>query len=138
MCNLSLNFSNVFDFRFSFESDFFSIFSLDRTKTFHPFKQQPAFLRLAAISTLCLALNSPAPGLLLSLSQHFPSDRHLSATSLRLYSNPPPLGSFLSLNLEGGQLNPPPPPGRAAPCYRSVQGGFDPNKTRRAYQGRSI
>ena len=37
-------------------------------------------LRLAAISPLCLALNGPAPGLLLPLSQHFPSDRHLSAT----------------------------------------------------------
>ena len=37
-------------------------------------------------SPLCLAMNSPAPGLLLSLCQHFPSDRHLSATSPRLYS----------------------------------------------------
>ena len=71
------------------------------------------FLRLAAVSPLCLALKFPAPGLLLSLSRHNPSDRHLSATSLRLYSNPPPLGSFLSLNSKGGQLNPPPPPGRA-------------------------
>ena len=54
-----------------------------------PSNNSPAFLRQAAISPLCLAPNSPAPGLLLSLSQHFPSDRHLSATSPHLYSNPP-------------------------------------------------
>ena len=36
--------------------------SLGHTKTCQPFKQQPTFLRLAAISPLCLALNSPAPG----------------------------------------------------------------------------
>ena len=76
-----------------------------------------------------MALNSPAPGLLLSLSRHFPSDRHLSATSLRLYSNPPPLGSFLSLNSEGGQLNPPPPPGRAAfqpPAWYALEMRWNP------------
>ena len=47
----------------------------------------PAFLRLAAISPLCLALNSPAPEILPSLSQHFPTDRHLSATSPVAESN---------------------------------------------------
>ena len=79
-----------------------------------------------------MALNSPAPGLLLSLSQHFPSDRHLSATSLRLYSNPPPLGSFLSLNSEGGQLNPPPPPGRAAfqpPAWYALEVRWNPQRS---------
>ena len=58
------------------------------------------FLRLAAISPLCLALNSPAPGNLLSLSlSAFPigpaPQRHFSPSVLQ-----PPLGSFLSLNSE--------------------------------------
>ena len=78
-----------------------------------------------------MALNSPAPGLLLSLSRHNPPDRHLSATSLRLYSNPPPLGSFLSLNSEGGQLNPPPPPGRAAfqpPAWYALEVRWNPQR----------
>ena len=54
----------------------FSIFSLGRTKTCQSLQTTASFPpRLAAISPLCLAQNSLAPGLLLSFSQHFPSDR---------------------------------------------------------------
>ena len=45
-----------------------SIFSLGHSKTCQYLQTRPTYLRLATISPLCLALSSPAPGLLLSLS----------------------------------------------------------------------
>ena len=81
---------------------------------------QATFLRLAAISPLCLALYSPAPGLLLSLSL---SISHRTGTSAPLLSvstpNPPlwlhssPSTLLYSSTRKSGQLNPPPPPRRA-------------------------
>ena len=70
---------------------FLSIFSLVQ-KRVNPFKQQPAFLRLAAISPLCLALNSPAPGLLLSLSLSISHRTGTSAPLLSVSTPTPPFG----------------------------------------------
>ena len=55
---------------------------------------------------------------------------HRGVRSAPLPSNPPPFGGlFLSLNLEGGQLNPPPPPGRAAfqpPAWYALKVRWNP------------
>jgi len=117
---------------------FFSIFSLGHRdphvqRRVNPFKQQPTFSPSGRDLSALFGSEKPSTGALaLSLSRHSPSYRHLSATSLRLYSNPPLcLGSFLPLNSEGGQLNPPPSPGRAAfqpPAWYALELMWNPQR----------